>query len=267
MYLIDPVSGVSKAEPFVAPFDKNKPTDWLKPVAMENDSVALVDQAGIVRRVVKATDPQPRLQVTNETRLGSPVVADPVSTGIALLVVTEDGKVRALSARDLSPLTSWTLEARLTAGPFEAQHFVFLADASGKLHAFDPSGKKLWSVEGKEPAGAPVVSESTVWLLCRDGALEARSMADGSPTETWSLGILPAGGLITNGAQVAVPVTPGSLRLLSKIQAIASPANSDKPAAAEPVQAEKKDPSESPIEKSDKPEKVEKPAEAGDAPR
>jgi hypothetical protein len=158
----------------------------------------------------------------------------------------------------------------LTAGPLEAQHYVFLADASGKLHAFDPSGRKLWSVDGKEPAGAPVVAESTVWLLGRDGVLEERSMTDGSLIHTWSLGILPAGGLITNGAQVAVPVTPGSLRLLSKIQALATPAPSPKPATPDAVEAEKKDPAEPPADKTEKTEKVEKaekPAEAGDAPK
>lgn len=224
VYLIDPVNGAAKAEPFVAPFDKNKPTKWLKPLLMEGDSVALVDQTGIVRRLVKATDPQPRLTATNETRLGSPVVSDPATTGGTLALATEDGKVRALAARDLSPLGAWNIDSRLTAGPLEAGGNLFVSDAGGKLHAYSKDGRRLWSVEleGEPLSGAPVVRESVVWLLLQNGVLQSRSLADGKLIKKWELAVLPAGGLITLGEQVAVPVTPGAVRMLSKIDTVSA---------------------------------------------
>ena len=45
------------------------------------------------------------------------IIADPASTGNAVIVATADRHVRALAARDLSPVGSWPLDAPLAGRP------------------------------------------------------------------------------------------------------------------------------------------------------
>ena len=62
------------------------------------------------------TKPVARLVGEAEAILEQRIIADPASTGNAVIVVTADRRVRALAARDLSPVGSWALDAPL-AGP------------------------------------------------------------------------------------------------------------------------------------------------------
>ena len=77
----------------------------------------LADDAGRVRRLALKQKPVPRLVVEAETLLEKGIVADPASTGEAVIVVTADQRVRVLSARDLSPVGAWPLAAPLLGRP------------------------------------------------------------------------------------------------------------------------------------------------------
>ena len=85
-------------------YDRDKPTRWLAPALLEDDAVVLADDSGRVRRLTRPTDPRPRLVVTAEVNLGKGLRAAPAATGGAVVLATDDGQVRALAARDLSPL-------------------------------------------------------------------------------------------------------------------------------------------------------------------
>ncbi len=112
VHLIDPTTGTSRADPFVPPFDRTRPTDWLAPALIDDEAVVLVDRSGRMRRLVVRGDPRPALVADGSYQdLGSPPLAPPVANGAVLVVATADGRVRALSSRDLSPLGAWPLEA------------------------------------------------------------------------------------------------------------------------------------------------------------
>jgi outer membrane protein assembly factor BamB len=220
-YLIDPSSGESRAEPFVPPFDRTRPTRWRSPVALAGDAVALADDTGRVRRLVRLTDPRPRLSVSAEIVLGKGLLVDPASTGGAVVLVTDEDRVRALSARDLSAVGSWPLEAPLAAPPAATSGYCFLADTSGAVLALGPDGQRLWStrLESKGHrvvvAGAPAVHGKSVWFLSREGGLFGRSTDDGSPLAEAALDIPPAAGPVSAGQDLAVPVGLGTIRLLT----------------------------------------------------
>ena len=230
-YLIDPLTGESRAEPFVPPFDRNRRTRWLAPTPVGGEAVVMVDDSGKVRRLVRLNDPRPRLSVSAETSLGKGVVTDPASTKGAVVVVTGDGRARALAAADLSPLGAWTLDAPLALPPSAVAGRCFLADTTGGVLAVGEDGQRLWSVKlpGASSAVAepPAVRGETVWLLARDGSLHARSLADGSPVARTDLGVLPADGPVACGADLVVPVGPGTLRLLTVAE---TPAPAESPA-------------------------------------
>jgi len=224
-YLIDPLTGESRAEPFVPPFDRAKPTRWRGAVKLGDDAVALADDSGRVRRLTRVEDPRPRLVVSAEATLGKPLAADPAATPSALVLVTADGRARALSARDLSPAGAWPLDAPLALPPAAVGGLTFLADTAGRVLALGPAAPRLWSADLNAAghaggsaalvAGAPAVRGDLVWFLAADGALHARSLADGRPAADLPLDVLPAGGPLAAGDDLYIPVGPGSLRRLT----------------------------------------------------
>jgi len=218
-YLIDPTTGESRAEPYVPPFDRARPTRWRAPVRLSGDAVALADDAGRVRRLIRVNDPRPRLVVSAEAALGHEPVSEAASAGGAFVVATADGQARALAARDLSPVGAWPLSGPPATPPAAVGGLVYLTDASGGVVALGGDGLRLWSAdlgptgEGVAVVGPPAVRGRAAWFLTRDGTLHARSLDDGSPVAAAPLNVLPAGGPLAVGDDLAVPVGPGSLRL------------------------------------------------------
>ncbi|MBX6313440.1 MAG: PQQ-binding-like beta-propeller repeat protein, partial [Isosphaeraceae bacterium] len=217
-YLIDPKTGRSLAEPFVPPFEVSRPAKWLAPALLKENAVVLADTTGRLRRVELQQEPVPRLvSPIDPADLGSPLAAPPASTGEAVLAVTEDGKVRILAARDLSPSGAIPLEAPLRLGPYADAGHAFVADAAGHVLAFGPDGQKLWAIELRDgpPVGAPAVGGDTVWFLGHDGSLERRSLADGSALDRIALDLIPTGGPLPVGPDLVVPVGRGTVRLFA----------------------------------------------------
>ncbi len=93
-YLVNPVTGRSKAEPFVPKFDRDRQGDWLAPARMDRESLVLADQVGRVRRIAVKTTPVPRLSSEAETTLDQRIVADPAATTDAVFVATADRRIR-----------------------------------------------------------------------------------------------------------------------------------------------------------------------------
>ena len=214
--LIDPKTGASRAEPFVPPFDRDRPVRWLRPARLGPDAVLLADASGRVRRLIRSEMPGPRLVVEAGIDLDAPLASGPAAIGSAVLLATTDGQVRALSGRDLAPLGAWDLEAPLAFGPAAVGGLGLVVDRAGAILAFDPDGQRLWSAEGDgvPPAGLPAVADGVVSTLDRDGILVRRSSADGTFLERIDLRLLPAGGPIADTAGLLIPEAPGTIRPL-----------------------------------------------------
>lgn len=88
-------------------FDRDRQGTWLGPARMDQESVVLAENVGRVLRVAKKRNPVARLVGEAQAILEERIVTDPASTGNAVIVVTADRRVRALAARDLSPVGSW----------------------------------------------------------------------------------------------------------------------------------------------------------------
>ena len=133
IYLMEPRTGLSAADPFVPPFDRSKPIRWLAPVAVAGDAAIVVDTDGTIRRLAFEATPRPRLVVTAERKLDSPPLTAPCSTGPAFSIVTADGKLRAFSAGDLAPVGTLPLAAPPVLGPTGVAGFGFVVDAGGGI--------------------------------------------------------------------------------------------------------------------------------------
>jgi outer membrane protein assembly factor BamB len=216
-YLIDPKTGGSKAEPYVPPFDKAKPTRWLAPVKLEDDAVVIADTSGRIRRLIKQTDPRVHLAVSGEAEIRGGLATDPAASGIAVVLATEDGQIRSLAGNDLGALGQWPLESPRSLGPVSSSGHAFVADSAGRVLAFGGEGRRLWTVDMKEspPLGAPVVRDGSALFLGRDGTLHRRSLTDGKALDRNVLGILPSGGPWAIGPDIAVAVGPGSIRIVT----------------------------------------------------
>jgi outer membrane protein assembly factor BamB len=216
VYLIDPKTGVSAADPYVPPFDRSRPIRWRSPVALEGGAVALADSEATIRRIAVDSTGRPRLAVTVEQKLDKPLAADPASTGAAVLIATTDGKIRSLAARDLGPQGSWELEAPRLLGPVMVADHAFVADSAGNVLAFAPDGRRLWSARLRDTiaAGPPALLDQSAWFLGRDGSLQRFSLANGSAMSRTLLDFLPAGGPLAAGPELIVPSGLGTVSIL-----------------------------------------------------
>jgi hypothetical protein len=218
VYLIDPKTGGPKADPLLPTFTGDGPIAWLDPVPIDGDAIALADRDGNVRRVLKEEGDRPRLVIETEVALGQPLVAPPGSTGDTIILATEDGWIRALASRDLSPAGAWELDAPVALGPFTDldSGTVLVADASGKVIAFGVGGERLWTIdlEGDTLSGHAIIEGEDVWLSTLGGTLHRRTRTDGVSLDRLHLTPLPAGGPSPVEATMVLPSSPGTLRML-----------------------------------------------------
>jgi outer membrane protein assembly factor BamB len=221
-YLVDPRTGSARAEPYVPTFDAERPTRWRAPIFL-GDAVVLADSAGQVRRLARLTEPRLRLDVVGDpVDLKSPIEADPAATTDAVILVTADGRVRALGSRELGPLGAWNLPAALAVGPATlGGRQAFVVDKSGGVMFFGPDGQRVWATDlgDAPPVGPPIERHEALWFLTREGVIHALGLSDGASVERIDLNILPAGGLWAVGDDVVVAAAPGTVRLLKPADA------------------------------------------------
>lgn len=224
-YLIDPLTAQSRAEPFVPKFDRDRQGTWLAPALLDGDNIVLADGVGRVARIALRTTPVARLAGEAEATLDQRIIADPVSTGGAVIVATADGKVRALAARDLSPVGSWPLAAPLASRPYPTKDGCLVMDRAGGVIAFGRDGQRTWTINlPTEVVGIPLVKDQSITFLTADGSLHVRARADGAPLDQKPLGVLPSGGLLELGDQLLIADARGTIRLVSP-----GPEDSSKP--------------------------------------
>lgn len=102
----------------------------------------------------------------------------PVYAAGKLLVVNEQGVVRALDGATGSEVWEHALEAEVSAEPVAAGDVLLIATATRRLAALDVNtGKLAWEfpLDGGGLAAAPAVSGSTLYLPMADGRLVALS--------------------------------------------------------------------------------------------
>jgi outer membrane protein assembly factor BamB len=216
-YLVDAVTGRAKAEPFVPKFDRDRQGEWLSPARMDDESVALADQVGRLRRIALKTSPVPRLLSEAETTLDQRIIAEPAATADAVIVATSDQRVRALAARDLSPVGSWPLAAPLSGRPVAKGDIAFAMDRAGGVLALGRDGKKLWTINlGAQVTADPLVGAQSISFLTRDGKLHVRSRADGRKLDERLLSILPAGGIFNFADRLVVAAGSSTIRLVKR---------------------------------------------------
>jgi outer membrane protein assembly factor BamB len=183
---------------------------------LDQESVALAENVGRVLRVTKKTTPVARLVGEAQAVLEERIITDPASTGTAVIVVTADRRVRALAARDLSPVGSWALDAPLTQPPIGIENMCFVMDRAGGVMAFDQDGQRKWSIHLESAViGSPVVRDHSVWVVTERGKLHVRGQSDGQARAELALSVLPSGGLMMAGKQILVPVGQGTVRALT----------------------------------------------------
>ena len=219
-YLIDPLTGQSQAEPFVPKFDRDRQGTWFSPTRLDKDTVVLADDVGRLIRLDLKTAPIARLVGEAVRVLDQRIIAAPASTGNAVIVATADRHVRALAARDLSPVGSWALGAPLAGHPIRSGETCFVMDRSGGVMAFGRDGQRAWSIQlDSAVVGAPVVVDQLVWFLTQGGKLHVLALSNGQKREQLELGALPSGGLLMAGKQEIVPAGKGVIRPVAALPA------------------------------------------------
>ena len=135
-----------------------------------------------------------------------------------MIVATADQRLRALSARDLSPVGAWPLEAPLAGRLAVVGGRCFVVDAAGGVLAFGRDGRRLWSIKLDAPAVRAARDPGTDRLAPRPrrDASTAESLGRRTPARA-TRPRHPAGGGIARrlARRRIVPVARGTVRLLS----------------------------------------------------
>ncbi len=217
IYLIDPATGRSRAEPYVPQFDRDRQGAWRVPAVVDRDTVVVADEVGRVRRLGLKASPVPRLTVEVEPApLDSRIISDPACFGTAVLIATADRRIRSLAVRDLSPVGAWQLEAPIAGRPVGLGDLGLAVDRGGGVMAFGRDGRRIWSIKlGAEVVGTPQVIGHSLAFLTGDGDLHLRALSDGAPISRRPLGILPSGGLLATSREAIISVAPGTIRPLA----------------------------------------------------
>ena len=223
IYLIDPATGLSRAEPYVPRFDRDRQGTWRVPSPIDRETVVVADEVGRVRRLGLKAGAVPSLAVEAETMLDSRIVGDPACVGNAVLVATADRRLRSLALRDLSPVGAWQLEAPIAGRPVSLGDIGLSMDRGGGVMAFGRDGQRMWSIKlGAEVVGEPKVIGQSLAFLTGDGVLHLRARSDGAPLDRRTLGVLPSGGLLATGREAIIAVAAGTIRPLP-LETIGSP--------------------------------------------
>jgi outer membrane protein assembly factor BamB len=228
--LIDPRTGAPVADPFVPPFDRDRPHRWRTPAVVDATRLVVVDAGGRVRKLIRRDDgPRPRLDAEGDAvELGSPPAADPVATPRAVVVATEDRQVRALAVRDLAPQGAWALPSRVAVGPVVAGDRIVAIDGAGHVLALDLDGRRAWEADlGGAPMGPPARRGDRLLFLDGAGTLIGLDANTGAIATRLPLGILPAGGPLAVADGLAVPTGPGTLRWLPAAALDAAPTSAE----------------------------------------
>ncbi len=213
VYLVDPITAKPLSEPFVPRFDRDRQGQLLEPVPLEGDSVAIADTVGRVRRLMRKSTPSERLSLEAEATLDKGIIARPAATGSAVVVVTADGQVHSLVARDLSPTGAWPLDAPLAQPPVSHADGALVVDQAGGIMAFDRDGRRAWYSKLNKPVvGPPTQHDGVVYAATADGVFHALASDDGRALSSEKIGEIPSGGLFFLGGKPVLATGASSLR-------------------------------------------------------
>ena len=203
------------------------------PVALGGDAVALADESGVVRRLVRVERPEAPAgrRGRDVARLGRSPPTRPRPPARSSWRRPTAGSA-SLSARDLSPVGAWPLDAAAGRRPRRPSAGLLRRRPAGGVLALGEDGQRLWSAklagtgDAVAVAGPPAVLGAAVWFLTRDGvAPRPRPSPTARRVDGPSLGVLPAGGPDRRRRR---PGRPGRARGRSRLLTRAATGSSDR---------------------------------------
>lgn len=175
-------TGKKSVQDWLAPVGDNAAARWKFLMRLDGNELVACDDAGQLTRIqLRATD-VPHLAGASKLSLEQPVDVAPVVRGEMLFVAEATGEVKQLNARSFDVDGRRTFAAPVR-GVWSVGELLLVWSGDNKLQAVE-AGKELperWSlsVEGHQPAGAPVAWSGSIWVACRSGLVLALDPASG----------------------------------------------------------------------------------------
>lgn len=157
--LIDPATGKSLADPYLAGLSPDANVQWLPAAVTDELQTAIItDRTGRIFRMKLVEKPKPHLEAERQSALESKPIAAPVVLGSTYLLVTRGAsqdRVHRYKTEDLEPLDHTDLPGRLTWGPKRSGTRVWMQIDFGPLLGISEQGETA-SIELKD---APFIGE------------------------------------------------------------------------------------------------------------
>lgn len=213
VYLLDPRTGGSLADPFQIMLAAGQAIAWRKPAPVDQDSVILSDGVDRLYRLVVKDQPARHVAAAAEATLGGPIASDVAVLANFVCAVNENGQLMRFALPDLKPENPMPLEGRAAWGPRRAGQNIFLATDGDQLLCLDASGNLTWKIAlAHGPlAGPPLPVGSDFLVAAASGVVSRLEGASGKELAKLETGHLLGAGPVLLGNDLLLVGNDGTL--------------------------------------------------------
>jgi outer membrane protein assembly factor BamB len=215
--LLDPLSGVNRAEPFQPRLQSGVALAWQEPAVLGPNEFAVTDGRTNLYRVTIQTQPQPYLSAAATAKTPEPIVAPLAAVG-AVLYAADAHTLTAYELPKLSRGKQWPLGGRCVWGPRRIGQRVLLATDDDQLYCLTPHEKLLWQVPLTHGplAGPPAESAGRYVLAAVAGTVWTIDAESGKEAAVEELGCPLGCGPVPWGEQLLLAGRDGTLYLVER---------------------------------------------------
>jgi outer membrane protein assembly factor BamB len=221
VYLINPATGSSLAQPFQPPLAPGEVVKWQRAAVLPGGAkFAIADNRRRLYTVELKSSPQPHLAQVASAEVQVEIVSPLAAVGESLFAVVRGRATDSLAtfaAADLAPGAETPLKGRVVFGPAEVGPRAFVASDLGGLFCVDEKGASLWNapLSKGRPAGAPLAEGGDYVLALDDGRVSRLDGQTGRETAATSVGQPLGAAPISFAGRLLLTGSDGTLHVVS----------------------------------------------------
>ncbi|MBN1910884.1 MAG: PQQ-binding-like beta-propeller repeat protein [Pirellulales bacterium] len=213
VYLVDPWTGGTLAQPFQPKLAHGNQPKWQVPAVIDSQTVVLSDGARNLYRVGVKAKPEPNLALLDRGQPTEPIISPLAYVQDVVLAVDRTGKLQRFRLPKLTPEEPESLGGRPVWGPRAVGRHVFVTTDADQLFCLDAQGKIVWStgLPHGPLAGPPLPVGNDFLLASCSGTVWRVEGASGKELGKHDTGRPLRTGPVSLGNQVLVAGQDGTL--------------------------------------------------------
>lgn len=216
VFLLDPQSGDSLAEPFQPRLEPGEAVAWTTPTAIDDKQVVLSDGRAKIYRLGIEDQPKPHLTSLAEAAVSTPITLPPAVFADTVLASDTSGSFIVFKLPSLAVAKEQAIGGRCIWGPARIGENLLLATDADQLLCFDAKGAKRWQIhmEFGPLTGAPLRFGNHLLLASRSGIVWLADTDNGKTLGNVDVGSPLGAGPVVFGQKLLVGGHDGVLHVI-----------------------------------------------------